>query len=90
MKVRYTPPSTKIIDSQQFVERKMNFAGGHQSFEQSFSASGREQYEQTIAELAKKIDEQGAQLAKKINIGEMAVTARSFGLLSEVVSHAML
>ncbi len=89
MKVRYTPPGTAILDNQPFIERKMDFAGGQQSFEQSFSASGREQYEQTIAELAKKIDEQGAQLAKKINIGELdRYRALVSDLLSEVVSHA--
>jgi hypothetical protein len=73
MKVRYTPPSTKIIDSQQFVERKMNFAGGHQSFEQSFSASGREQYEQT-----RKLTSRARSWQKKSISGKWTVTARSF------------
>ena len=67
----------------------MDFSGGRQSFDQSFSSSARELYEQSVADLAKKINEQGAKLAGKINIAEMErYRALIADLLNEVVNHA--
>ena len=89
MKVRYAPTSTQTIDAQRLAERKTNLTTGRQSFEQNFNDRGREQYEQDIADLAKKIDEQGALLAKKIDIGEMErYRVLVSELLNEVVSNA--
>lgn len=89
MRVRYAPPEAKIADGQQTVERKTDYTGGQQSFEQNFNASSREQYEQNIADLAKKVEVQGTQLSKKINIAEMErYRALVSELLSEVVGHA--
>ena len=88
MKVQYAPQGA-IIDGQHLVERKMDFSGGQQSFEQSFSASGRELYEQNVAALAQKINEQGAALSQIINIGEMErYRALVSELLGEVVHNA--
>ena len=89
MKVRSAPPRAGIIDGQQLIERKMDFSGGRQSFDQNFNSSARELYEQSVADLAKKINEQGAKLAGKINIAEMErYRALIADLLNEVVSHA--
>ena len=71
------------------VGRKLDMSSGRGSFERSFRDSDREGYDQKIADLAKKIDEQGARLTKKIDIAEMERYRTLVSeLLNEVVSNA--
>lgn len=89
MKIKAASAGLKIIDGEYLVERKREFTSGQQSFERQFNTAGQEQYEQNMAELAKRIDEQGARLAKKKDIGEMQrFRVLVSDLLHEVVSHA--
>ena len=82
MKVRNAPASVQKIDAQNLAGRKMDFPSGRQSFEQDFNDSNRERYTENIIDLAKKIDEQGMRLEKKIDIGEME---RYRALISELL-----
>jgi uncharacterized protein YaaR (DUF327 family) len=71
MKVRNAPVSTEMMEAQRLFGHKLDFVSGGHSFQRDFNDRGREQYEQNIAELADKINAQGARLAKKIDIAEM-------------------
>ena len=89
MKIKAASAGLKIIDEEYLVERKRKFSSGQQSFERQFNSAGQEQYEQNMAELAKRIEEQGARLTKKKDICEMQrYRVLVSELLNEVVSHA--
>ena len=89
MKVAYAPAGAKPMAMQHLVGQKMELSSGQQPFERNFRDTGQEQYERKIAGLAKKIDEQGALLAKRIDIGEMErYRALISELLNEVIGNA--
>jgi uncharacterized protein YaaR (DUF327 family) len=89
VKVTHAPSGAGPTAMQRLVDRKMDLSSGRQSFERNFNDSGREQCDQKIAELAKRIDEQGTLLANKIDIGEMErYRALISELLAEVISNA--
>ena len=89
MKVSNTSVIEKSIGQKHVVEQNRDLASGQQSFEQQFNSSGREQYEQNMAELAKQINDRGTRLAQKINIAEMEQYRKLVSqFLNEVVSHA--
>ncbi|MGI5970227.1 MAG: YaaR family protein [Oscillospiraceae bacterium] len=89
MKVRYAPVSEKTVDMSRLVERGRDLPASSQSFEHSFNSFDREQYEQSLAKMAKKIEEQGARLANKTDIAEMERYRLLISeLLTEVTCHA--
>ncbi len=70
------------------VHRK-EFADSQMPFERQFMSLGQEQFEQSIADLANRIDEQGRRLSKKIDIAEMEHYRSLISeFLNEVVSNA--
>jgi uncharacterized protein YaaR (DUF327 family) len=89
LKVTYAPAGAKPMAMRHLAGHKMEASAGQQSFNRNFHDAEREQFEQKIAGLAKRIDEQGAQLADKIDIGEMErYRALISELLNEVISNA--
>lgn len=89
MKVKNSGNSHNITGENLFVEHKKDFASQDQNFERHFSELSKEKYEQYIAELTQKIDEQGARLAKRADIGEMERYRMLISeLLNEVVGNA--
>lgn len=91
MLVKHAPVGTETMGARRLAGHKPDMVSVRHSFQRDFHDRGREQYEQNIAELAKKIQGQGARLAKKIDIAEMErYRALVSELLREVVGSAFI